>query len=193
MIQTYRGPVRDEPLAVELHNTLYASQGESLDGIAEPHSAEAWLYAIRDRLPPGGSGPEPRPGELTALRDIVRDVLHAAIEDRTPKRAHIDALNHASARAPRSPAAGWRRGAPPVPTVHFHSDRRADIVLSALAADTIDLITGPARGHLRTCGAPGCVLMFTKDHPRREWCSQTCGNRARQARHYRRTHKKSRK
>ncbi|HEY0690395.1 MAG TPA: CGNR zinc finger domain-containing protein [Kribbella sp.] len=23
-----------------------------------------------------------------------------------------------------------------------------------------------------------------KDHPRREWCSTTCGNRARAARHY---------
>ena len=32
--------------------------------------------------------------------------------------------------------------------------------------------------------APGCVLYFIKDHPRREWCSTACGNRARAARHY---------
>ena len=44
------------------------------------------------------------------------------------------------------------------------------------------------RGELRVCGAPGCVLMFARDHTRREWCSNACGNRARQARHYRRTH-----
>jgi hypothetical protein len=44
---------------------------------------------------------------------------------------------------------------------------------------------------LRACGAPGCVLMFLKDHPRREWCSNACGNRARQARHYDRTRKRS--
>ena len=56
--------------------------------------------------------------------------------------------------------------------------------LAALAADAIDLLTGPHRADLRACGAPGCVLMFLKDHPRREWCSNACGNRARQARHY---------
>src|SRR2546429_545268 len=32
--------------------------------------------------------------------------------------------------------------------------------------------------------ALGCVLYFVKDHPRREWCSAACGNRARAARHY---------
>jgi predicted RNA-binding Zn ribbon-like protein len=32
------------------------------------------------------------------------------------------------------------------------------------------------------------VLVFLKQHPRREWCSAACGNRARQAGHYRRTH-----
>ena len=29
-----------------------------------------------------------------------------------------------------------------------------------------------------------CVQYFVKDHPRREWCSAACGNRARVARHY---------
>jgi predicted RNA-binding Zn ribbon-like protein len=72
--------------------------------------------------------------------------------------------------------------------VRFHSARRADIVISSIAADAIDLITGPSRHQLRACGAPGCVLVFLKQHPRREWCSAACGNRARQARHYRRTH-----
>ena len=40
------------------------------------------------------------------------------------------------------------------------------------------LITGPAAEQLRACEAPGCVLMFAKDHPRRTWCSAACGNRA---------------
>src|SRR6267154_2201100 len=37
---------------------------------------------------------------------------------------------------------------------------------------------------LRACHAPGCILYFVKSHPRREWCSVACGNRARAARHY---------
>jgi predicted RNA-binding Zn ribbon-like protein len=60
-------------------------------------------------------------------------------------------------------------------------------VLSALAADTIRLLTGPERDEIRACGAPGCVLVFLRRHPRREWCSAACGNRARQARHYARS------
>jgi predicted RNA-binding Zn ribbon-like protein len=179
--------VRAEPLAVELHNTLYASQGQLLDGLADSRSAAAWLQALGDRVPAGGSGPAPNRNELTALREVVRDVLHAVMEGEAPSRADVDALNRACARAPRSPAARWRRDLPPQPATRFHSGRRADIVISAIAADAIDLITGPNREQLKACGAPGCVLLF-KEHPRREWCSSACGNRARQARHYRRTY-----
>ena len=72
--------------------------------------------------------------------------------------------------------------------IDHHGTNRADVVLAALAGDAIELVTGPRRADLRACGAPGCVLVFLKDHPRREWCSNACGNRARQARHYRRAH-----
>jgi predicted RNA-binding Zn ribbon-like protein len=44
------------------------------------------------------------------------------------------------------------------------------------------------REALRACHALGCVLLFLKDHPRREWWCNACGNRARQARHYARRH-----
>jgi predicted RNA-binding Zn ribbon-like protein len=59
-----------------------------------------------------------------------------------------------------------------------------------LARDAIDLLTGTTAGDLRACGAPGCILLFVKDHPRREWCSNACGNRARQARHYERVRRR---
>jgi predicted RNA-binding Zn ribbon-like protein len=187
MVDAYQGPVREEPLAIELYNTIYVSDGIVIDGLAEPISAATWVAALRQRLPSGGVGSEPNQAELTALRDVVRDVLRATVEQRTPSRVGIEGLNAASARAPSSAAARWRRSGNPQAIVRFHSDRRADIVISAIAADAIDLVTGPARTELRSCGAPGCVLIFLKDHPRREWCSGACGNRARQARHYWRT------
>ena len=43
----------------------------------------------------------------------------------------------------------------------------------------------------RATHAPGCVLYFVQDHPRREWCSTACGNRARVARHYDRHHRQA--
>jgi predicted RNA-binding Zn ribbon-like protein len=59
--------------------------------------------------------------------------------------------------------------------------------MAAFAADAIALITGPGRDRLHHCSAPGCVLAFLGADPRRRWCCDACGNRARQARHYRRT------
>ena len=128
-----------------------------------------------------------RPDELVALRDAVRAALHAAVDGTAHDAASLDAINRASARAPTSPRAAWRAGADPVAATDYHGASRADVVVAAIAADAIELLTGPRRADLRACGAPGCVLLFLKDHPRREWCSNACGNRARQARHYRRT------
>ncbi|MFI6095396.1 CGNR zinc finger domain-containing protein [Lentzea sp. NPDC051213] len=58
--------------------------------------------------------------------------------------------------------------------------------LASIAAEAVELFTGESSVLLRACYAPGCVLYFVKDHPRREWCSPVCGNRVRAARHYRR-------
>jgi predicted RNA-binding Zn ribbon-like protein len=183
----YRGPLRDEPVAVELHNTLYAVGGELVDGLDTAASAGAWLAGLADRLPAGGRGDGPKLGELIDLRRAVREVLRAVVDGTIPPRASVEALNRCSVRAPRARVAGWRTGSPPVAEWDYLRASRADVVLSAIAADAIRLLTGPDGANLRACGAPGCVLMFVKGHTRREWCSGSCGNRARQARHYRRT------
>jgi predicted RNA-binding Zn ribbon-like protein len=171
-----------------LHNTVHAAGGTIVDGLADPGSAQAWLEALEERLPAGGdpSEPWPSPEALIGLRDAVRVALHAAMDGAAQDAAALEAINRASARAPRSPIAVWRTDAGPDAATDFHGASRADVILGALASDAIDLLTGPGRGGLRVCHAPGCVLMFLKRHPRREWCSNACGNRARQARHYHR-------
>jgi predicted RNA-binding Zn ribbon-like protein len=65
----------------------------------------------------------------------------------------------------------------------------ATAALAKVATDAVHLLTGPNAPRLRACQAPGCVLYFVKFHPRRAWCSEACGNRARAARHYQRTRK----
>jgi predicted RNA-binding Zn ribbon-like protein len=188
MTAPYPGPLRDEPLAIELHNTVYAANGTAIDGLADAAGAAAWLDALDARLPEEGDTGRARPSleELVALRTAIRDALQASVAGQPTERATLDAINAASARAPRSPAAVWEPQGAPAATSDVHGATRADVILAALAADAIELLTGPRRADLRACGAPGCVLMFLKDHPRREWCSNACGNRARQARHYRR-------
>ena len=187
----YAGPLRDEPLAVELHNTLYADAGARHDALSSRACAYAWLEALGERVPTGGSGPWPTLAELVALRTAVRTALQSAVADAPQAAPVIDAINRASAGAARSPRATWRADSAPVAGVDYHGASRAQIVIAAFAWDTIDLLTGPRGGDLRTCGAPGCVLLFLKDHPRREWCSNGCGNRARQARHYERSRRRT--
>jgi hypothetical protein len=109
----YPGPLRDEPLALELHNSRYAEAGAIVDALADARSAQAWLDAIRDRLPVGGAGADPTPGDLRALRDLVHEVVHAAIDGRSPARPCLDALNASSLRAPTAPVARWQPDAAP--------------------------------------------------------------------------------
>ena len=120
-----------------------------------------------------------RVDELVALRTAVREALHAAHDGRPIPAAAIAELNRRSAASPRSLV--LEHGAA---RVRHHGATATDVVLGEIAASAIELVTG---SDLRVCGAPRCVLMFVKDHPRREWCSNACGNRARQARHYART------
>jgi predicted RNA-binding Zn ribbon-like protein len=62
----------------------------------------------------------------------------------------------------------------------------ADPGLAGNRPGRAQLFSQDARHQLRACLAPGCVVYFIKNHPRREWCSAGCGNRARSARHYQR-------
>jgi predicted RNA-binding Zn ribbon-like protein len=187
-MSSYRGPLRDEPIAVELHNTVYASSSGPRDGLAGPASAQAFLAAIAPRLPAHlPAGAEPTATALVALREAVRAVLGAALDGDPPPAAALAVINRAAAAAPSFVQARPHDGGPaPRAVTAYHDASRAQVILAAFAADAIALLTGPQRAELRACGAPRCVLMYLRDHPRRQWCSNACGNRARQARHYQR-------
>jgi predicted RNA-binding Zn ribbon-like protein len=188
MNASYSGPVRSEPLAVELHNTLYAVHGKPIDGIETRDGLGAWLSAIADRLPEQArAGSTSRLADFLALRRAVREALHATQRREPVTPEAIEPINAAAARAPISQlaVAGDRR--PLHGEQRYHTADAAEIALAVIAADAIELLTGPGGEDVRACGAPGCVLMFVQDHPRRRWCSTACGNRARQARHYERT------
>lgn len=194
MAHRYPGPLRAEPLAIELHNTIYAAGGQVIDGLADQASADVWLDGLAHRLPqadrPTNAGPAV--AEIVALRNVVRVALRAAVDAGSQDPLVLEAINAASARAASAPVALWRADAPPALGTTFLSATSAEIVLGAFATDAVELLTGPRREDLRACGAPGCVLLYLQDHPRRAWCSNACGNRARQARHYQRTRRTGR-
>ena len=101
----------------------------------------------------------------------------------------VSAVNRASATVPRWLALAWAPGGTPTRLTRT-GGHAAAAAISVIAEEAISLLTQDSRLRLRACLAPGCVLYFLKDHPRREWCSASCGNRARAARHYQR-HRRS--
>lgn len=209
-------PLLGEPLAVELMNTIWADRSGVHDALADGAGTLAWLRAMEPRLPRspavdrwlGDVSPTEPPTEppaelsdategLRRLRDALRRV--AAIRTADPRPAAASAIedvldavgvvNGAAAAAPR-----WSTLEPGADGFVRRSRTEAApaaAITALLAEDGIDLCTGARGDELRACLAPGCVLYFVRQHPRREWCSSACGNRARAARHYHR-HRKTR-
>jgi predicted RNA-binding Zn ribbon-like protein len=180
-------PALGEPLPVEFANTIFVVRGELMDGLASPAQLGAWLARHADEL---GAVPARGAGEhLAAVRELradTRELLDRLVAGGRPSPALVRRLNVRSEASPRYPALQWPpRGAPVVLDRALNSDPWRRIV-AELARSVIRLAGGPKHELIRRCPAPGCVLYFVQDHPRREWCSVACGNRVRVARHYRR-------
>lgn len=197
-------PLLGEPMAVELMNTVWADREGVHDALASPEQAAGWLRAIRRSAGPvittEAMVPMPALGDdllhrMSALRDALRrlaavatgDPRSAASSPITDIATAVGELNDAAAAAPSWSRLQWPRRAK-APARTLHAAATADeALLSQIAENGIDLFS-ESQGQLRACLGPGCVLYFVKNHPRREWCSAACGNRARVARHYRRHH-----
>lgn len=112
-----------------------------------------------------------------ALREALYR-LTLSVTGRGPAlSADIELVNTWAAREAPSPALAVRAGTlerdDPEPT--------ASAVLTAIARDGIDLLTGPDAASIRECEDPTCTLLFvdTSRGYRRRWCSMNaCGARA---------------
>lgn len=198
-------PLLGEPLPVELMNTIWADRQGVHDELAHPEGLAAWLRGIQPRLAPAEGSPLARLStpsmddlrRFRQLRDalrhlaavttgdtrVVRDTGTGSAAD--PLAAAVSAVNAACAYAPAWSALKWTGAGGPTRTEVADGTPHARI-LSRVAEEGVRLFAGPGRADLRACHGPHCVLYFVRSHPRREWCSADCGNRARVARHYRR-------
>jgi predicted RNA-binding Zn ribbon-like protein len=197
-------PLLGEPVPVELVNTVWADRDGVHDALESPAEAAAWLAAIAQRsdLATGvdvsamsAADLERLTVRLRRLRDALRRLAAQATDDPRPNgrspitglEAAVIEVNRAAAETPRWSTLNWSPGADP--SRMWRAGKAAPYaLLSEIAESAVELFAGVQRPRLRACLAPGCVLYFIKGHPRREWCSAGCGNRARVARHYRRHH-----
>lgn len=178
-------PMLGERLPIELANTRYAVRGEPRDGLLTTEHLGAWLRDSRARFrTPLGDGDllDTTETELTIarqLRDAVHELLTAVVDDTDPPERAVEVVNRVARSVPRWPQLRWGE----LPRIESGTrGRPVAAALAEVAEATVDLFASPHRDLVRACHAPGCVLFFLKDHPRRTWCSEGCGNRARVAR-----------
>lgn len=178
-----------EPIPVRLMNTIWADRHGLHDSLVSETDLRAWLLA-NDLATTPLRATSDELARARRLRDalrrlaahVTRDSRAAAISPLASAQLAVAEVNAATLRGHHTPgllldARGFTRIAIP-------KSARVLSALATVATEAIELFTGEST--LRACQAPGCVLYFVKEHPRRQWCSDSCGNRVRAARHYRR-------
>src|SRR5215211_5108985 len=175
-----------EPLAIDLANTvMVVGDGGSVDLLGDRSDLRRWLDGERKHLGDYGFAVA-HLDEIRELRDAVRALLEASAQGRALPRAALERVNAASAAAPVARQLEAGPECEPQAVERDAGGDRMAALRGKLARSTIALLAGPERQRLRICEAPSCGMFFLEASGRR-WCCAACGNRARVARHYRRT------
>lgn len=178
-----------QPRAVRLMNTIWADRTGVHDSLESLAHLESWAEQA-------GLGRHPDLnehdlGRARALRDALRrlaadltaDGRPAAVSEALSTEAALAVLNEFVSHCAPTLRHGAQGGYEREWLANGTGPQRE---LNLVALEGSEVLAQHAPHELKACGGPGCVLYFVRDHPRREWCSAGCGNRARVARHYRR-------
>ena len=150
----------------------YAFSAEPVERIGDPARLAEFLAQVR--LTPRRRPDAEDVARAQALREALRGVALAVVDERAPGRAELAAVREAAdrdagpLRLDRAPR--LRRPAP----------RDVDEALARLARQALEQLAGPQQGDVHACADPGCRKLFLDPAGRRRWCSaQTCGTKAR--------------
>lgn len=170
----------DRSVALALVNSLRNGPSGTVDEIDDPPGLDLWLAGHGLAAEPRATGRDVIDAAL--LRDALRGVLVARGRGLTPRAADVAVVNEAASASPGTPQLdvvdgqvqlGW------APTRGGAAE-----ALAAVARDAMGLVTSGSGPLVHECAAGDCVRLFLPDRTTRTWCSTTCGNRVRAARHY---------
>ncbi len=166
--------------ALEFLNTRELEHGTLVDHLVAPDDAAAWFaeHGVLHGRPAWTAADLER---VRALRDALRAVVDAIVEDRAPEPAAIDRIN---AELDARPGPRLELGAGTVRVGHRHGNG-VEEALAALASPIVAELADGRPDRFRTCASETCRWAFYDASPtgRRRWCDmKTCGNRAKAAR-----------
>ena len=177
-------PVGGEPLALDLVDTLITVTDPPTDLLSDQARALQFWALQRDRLPAQALPPDLATTRM--LRSVIRALLDAQLAKHEPPLDAVEVVNAAAAAAPGSPRLDPACGGLAV-SWHWQTDAPEALAIAAVASSAMEILAGHA-GRLRRCANPACSMLFLAGTTRRQWCTPNiCGNRARVARHYRRS------
>jgi predicted RNA-binding Zn ribbon-like protein len=184
-------PGAEDYLALDFVNSAIALPGgQFIDLLGTPEATNQWLTE-RGLAPADAGVQEMCTTQLRSLREHLRALFAARVAGLPALPTALSAVNDALSGAPTAALLYWDEKNGPYRAAPCPTNAILDRALATLAADTADLLTGPAADRLTPCGSTPCNRYLLR-HGRRHWCSTRCGDRARAARAYaRRTQSKA--
>ncbi len=166
-------------LALALANT-----GAEADVLGTPAELTAWLVEHEQELGSPDDEVALRGADFRALRTAIREAVSTRLPGGSLPADAVRTLNEASAAVPTAPALeNGLKGPVRVERVTASPSRTVRI-LATIARSAVELLGGPDRERLRLCPATRCGKAFLASRSRQVWCSDSCGNRMRVARHH---------
>jgi predicted RNA-binding Zn ribbon-like protein len=182
-------------------NTLAYDKGLPQEGLTDAQTAVSWLQRhallhreMADAILAEAGDPEGEAkllARIRAVRDALRELLDAAVEERPPSRSALREVNRALRAQYIYELVPASDG---VSLDHRHEGDPISGAMARLSEAIARELTGDAVRRLRICANDECRWVFNDHSPagRRKWCDMSsCGNRAKAARHRERQKQKS--
>lgn len=171
-----------ESTSTRFLSSRYYNGKKILDSLESPESAEHWFSVNAKELSTTPAFPitERDISMLRSLRSNIEALYVNILESRTPDS--LPDINTFLASQEIVPQGSFDSHHLRVTftrnTISPLDEFMVEVVLSAF-----ETLSPPQVFRLHHCNGPNCVLFYTKLRDSQHWCSNTCGNRARVARH----------
>jgi predicted RNA-binding Zn ribbon-like protein len=178
--------------ALEFLDTIETEKGGKVDRFTSTAEAIDWLrghgllhepiQAEVDALRKPGPESERALARIRRVREALREIITASVEGRPAAERAIDLVNRVMLERQRFILVCGPGGA----LDHRHEGDEIEDVLARLAERIARQVISPDADRLRICASDTCDWVFydSSRTGRRRWCDMnTCGNRAKAARH----------
>jgi predicted RNA-binding Zn ribbon-like protein len=182
--------------ALEFVDTSFIEKGVEVDRFTSTADAIDWLRrhgllhepveAEVEALRTPGPASDKAFARIRRVREALREIVEASVEGRPAAGRAIDLVNRVMLERQRFILVCGPGGA----LDHRHEGDEIEDVLARLAERVARQVISPDADRLRVCASDTCDSVFydSSRTGRRRWCDMnTCGNRAKAARHRART------